>query len=160
MIDYFGTRHLEGQVPYLPRGFSRPRDDTQSTTSVLHLRRDKLLISRKYFVYKTTTCRLLQYSIFGWDKFPISKDLIIKETTTHRLLGTRFRPPTKAENNRLLQYSNKLSLSYKETTRPQDDNQINYYGPQRCKADDKLRKKAISRTDDNSREKRTIHTND
>ena len=50
------------------------------------------------------------------DKFPISKkDLVIQEVTIHRLL----------------QYSNNLSISYKGTTRPQDDKQIDYYGTQR-----------------------------
>ena len=54
---------------------SHPWDDGYSTTSVLELRRDMLPISQEdYLVHEVTNYQLLRYSIFGWDKFPISKE--------------------------------------------------------------------------------------
>ena len=120
------------------------------------------------FVHEATNYRLPRYLILRRDKFPIStKDLVIQGVTIHRLLLTRFREdtklltprrnpsssrwrlvdyhstwptqnqnlhlsrrnnhPWKQRNNRLLQYSNDLSFSYKGTTRPRDDKKIDYY---------------------------------
>jgi hypothetical protein len=69
LIDYFGTRPSEGQVPYLPRGFSRPWDNDNlidyfgtrpSEGQVPYLPRGFFL------VHETTTIdRLLRYSTFG-----------------------------------------------------------------------------------------------
>ena len=98
LIDYYGTRwgkspisqeelfvheatnyrllrYSMGQAPYFPRGFSRPRGNKSSTTSVLDLRRDMFPISQEdYPIHEAIIYRLLQYSIFGWDKLSISKE--------------------------------------------------------------------------------------
>ena len=89
IIDYFSTRPSEGHAPHIPRGFSRPQGDKLSTTTVLDLRMGQV----PYFQRGTPSSirrwiiRLLQYSIFEWDKFPISQEeFFVHETTNCRLL--------------------------------------------------------------------------
>ena len=73
-----------------------------STTLVLDLRRDMLPISQEdYLVLEATNYRLLQSSIFGRDKFPISRedfsrpryDELFDYFSTQSLDGTRSLSP-------------------------------------------------------------------
>jgi hypothetical protein len=89
IIDYFGTRPSEGHVPHIPRGLSRPRGDNLSTTIVLDLRMGQALYFQRGISssMRQRIIRLLQYSIFGWDKFPISQgELFVHQMTNYRLL--------------------------------------------------------------------------
>ena len=106
IIDYYSHRSLDGTSSQSPERIFPVHEMTNySTTSILNLRTRHALISQKdFFIHEATIDRLLRYSILGWDKFPIFKDLVIQELTIHRLLRTRLRERTKEENNRLLQY--------------------------------------------------------
>jgi len=101
--------------------------------------------------------RLLRYSISGWDMFPIFLDYEMAYSTTAVLdlrmgqalyslkrisSSTRLQPVDYSgqvpylqdgtiTHKRLLQYSNNLSVSCKGTTRPRDDNIIDYYNTRR-----------------------------
>ena len=116
IIDYFGTRSLDGtsslfprgilrpwgdklsttsvldlrtkQVPYFPRGIIHPWGDNSSTTSVLVLWRDKFPISQEDFlVHETTIDRLLRYSTFGGtSSLSLKKIFLVHETTIDRIL--------------------------------------------------------------------------
>jgi hypothetical protein len=86
-----------GQVPYLPRGNSRPWDDNR---------------------------RLLRYSTFGWDKFPISQDnLVIHEVTIHWMLWhstqaeTRSLPPKRIYSSMRWQHVDYHDARLQEDTR-------------------------------------------
>ena len=61
---------------------------------------DKPPISQEELsAHEATIDRLLQYSTLGWDKFPISNKVsVIQEMTNHRLLRTRPREVTKLLN--------------------------------------------------------------
>ena len=92
-----------GQVPYFPGGTLRPWDNKLIDYSSTRFSDGTSSLSpKRIFSSMRRLIRLLWYSIPGWGKFPISKDLVLQEMTIHRLLRTRPPEHTKEENNRLL----------------------------------------------------------
>ena len=58
-FDYHGTRPSEEHISHIPRGFLLVHETTQSTTKVLDI----------WMGHAS-----LRYSIYGWDKTPISQE--------------------------------------------------------------------------------------
>ena len=86
-VDYYGTRPLEGQVPYLPRQITHPRDDNLLTTMVLGLMKMQDLYFQKGIPRpcddSTSTTTVLDPKR---DKISISQEeLLIHEMKNHRL---------------------------------------------------------------------------
>jgi len=120
LLDYYGTRHSDGTSSLSPKRIpSSMRRQLIDYSGTRHSDGTSSLSPKRiFFIHEATNNRLLQYSNFGWDKFPISQeDFLALETTIDRLprysafRGISSLPPKRifrfheATTDRLLRYS-------------------------------------------------------